>query len=596
MAIDRRDALKLLGAGAGALAKAPAASAQTTPTFRHGVASGDPLADRVILWTRATPEGAPGRLAVSWTVAEDPQLTRIAAQGRAETGPEKDFTVKVDAAGLKPGRDYWYRFDAGGAVSPVGRTRTLPAGAVDEVVLAFVTCALYPNGYFNAYDHLARSERLDAVVELGDYIYEYGAGADGYGMENGRRLGRVPEPAHDLVSLADYRTRYAQHRRDADLQAAHARAPWICVWDDHEVCNDTWRGGAENHHDKTQGPFDERKANALRAWFEWMPVREPEPGRAREAIYRSFDFGDLATLAMLETRLLARSYQLEFERAGDIPFVLYDVSDPKARRRVTDPAVAAEVMAKTPPGGRPPAPYALGPDVEAVARYIADPARQMLGADQEAWLETTLAASVRAGRPWQVIGNQVVMGRTRSPKLEQLVGRDGVEALLAKLPEPRRSQAALQIDIASYDLPFDLDGWDGYPAARARMDAIFQRAAGNTVVVSGDSHAFWVNQLRDAPGAQRVAAEFGASSVTSPSLGDEIGGFQLGQVFMAQNPEVSFCDQLAKGYVRLTLTKAAAVGELIQVEIDRKPYRSGILGAWRLRPSQGPGVGPLERI
>ena len=276
--------------------------------------------------------------------------------------------------------------------------------------MAFVTCALYPNGYFNAYDHIAKSDKLDAVVELGDYIYEYGSKPDDYGMANGARLGRLPEPPHDLVSLADYRTRYAQYRRDADLQAAHARAPWICVWDDHEVCNDTWKGGAENHHEKTEGAFQDRKANAMRAYFEWMPIREPAPGMAREAIYRSFDFGDLASLTMLESRLLARSYQLEFERAGDIPYVLYDATTPGQRRRVTDPQTIAAVKARTPEGGALPAPYVLGPDVEAVTRYISDPSRQMLGPEQEAWLQSTLAASAKAGRPWQVVGNQVIMG------------------------------------------------------------------------------------------------------------------------------------------------------------------------------------------
>jgi alkaline phosphatase D len=599
MRFDRRDALKLLslGAGAGALAGGQPAAAQAGIQFQHGVASGDPLADRVILWTRATPpEGAAGRLAVSWIVAEDPQCAHVVARGQSETGSERDFTVKVDAGGLRPGRDYWYRFNVGDAVSPVGRTRTLPTGPVDQVVLAFVTCSLYPNGYFNAYDHIARSERLDAVVELGDYIYEYGAARDAYGMERAKRLGRIPEPAHDLVSLADYRTRYAQYRRDADLQAAHARAPWICVWDDHEVCNDTWKGGAENHDDKTEGAFEDRKAAAVRAWFEWLPVREPAPGHAREAIYRSFDFGDLASLAMVESRLLARSYQLEFDRPGDIPFVLYDATDPRARRRVTDPAVIAAVKARTPPGGPAPAPYLLGPDVEAVQRYIADPGRQMLGPEQEAWLGATLAASVRAGRPWQVIGNQVVMARMGAPKLEPLIGRDGIAALLAKLPEPLRTRAAREIEIATFDLPFDLDGWNGYPAARARMDALFRNSGGNTIVVSGDSHAFWVNQLHGGGGAERVAAEFGVSAVTSPSLGDHAGGFQLGQVFMAQNPEVSFCDQLAKGYVRLTLTREAAVGELVTMQIDRKPYEASVLGTWRLRPTPGPGVGPLEKL
>ncbi len=602
MRLDRRDTLKFLGAGAGISAAAsslPVKADASAVEFHHGVASGDPLKDRLILWTRVTPTADPAGdapVSVSWKVAEDADFARVVARGRTSTGPQRDYTVKVDADGLKPGREYWYAFEVGGVRSPLGRAKTLPTGHVDELVMAFVTCALYPNGYFNAYDHIAKSDKLDAVVELGDYIYEYGSKPDDYGMANGEKLGRLPEPPHDLVSLADYRTRYAQYRRDVDLQAAHARAPWICVWDDHEVCNDTWKGGAENHHEKTEGAFQDRKANAMRAYFEWMPIREPAPGMAREAIYRNFEFGDLASLTMLESRLLARSYQLEFERAGDIPYVLYDATTPGQRRRVTDPQTIAAVMARTPEGGPPSAPYVLGPDVEAVNRYISDPDRQMLGPEQERWLQSTLVASARAGRPWQVVGNEVIMGRARFPKVAPLIGETALAALLAKLPESRRKEAAQFVELSRYDMPFDLDGWDGYPAARARMDAIFTGAGGgNAIVVSGDSHAFWVNQLHDAGGEKRVALEFGTSAITSPSIGDGAGGFQLGPVFMQQNPEVSFCDQLAKGYVRLTLRHDQAVGELVQVQIDAKPYAASVLGTWRLRPTAGVGVGPVER-
>jgi alkaline phosphatase D len=168
--------------------------------------------------------------------------------------------------------------------------------------------------------------------------------------------------------------------------------------------------------------------------------------------------------------------------------------------------------------------------------------------------------------------------------------------MLARLPDARRKSAARLIDIASYDLPFDLDGWDGYPAARARMDAIFAEAGGgNAIVVSGDSHAFWVNELHDAAGKTRLAAEFGTSAITSPSIGEEAGGFQLGEVFMRQDPEVHFCDQLAKGYVRLTLRHDRAEGELIAVPIDAKPYTAEVLGTWRLKPTPGVGIAPLEK-
>ena len=593
MSVNRRTALALIGGSAAipALSEAQAIEAE----FVHGVASGDPLADRLIIWTRATPVGqAAGRMPVRWAVAEDAGFAHIAASGEVQTGPERDYTVKIDVTGLKPGRAYWYRFTAGAGVSPVGRARTLPTGPLDRLTLAFVTCSLHPNGYFNAYHHIGEAGHLDAVVELGDYIYEYGAADDDYGMENGRRLGRIPEPPHDLVTLADYRTRYAQYRRDPDLQSAHARAPWICVWDDHEVCNDTWKGGGENHHEKTEGAFEDRKAAALQAYFEWLPIREPAPGRPPEQIWRSFDFGDLASLTMLETRLTARSYQLEYDRPGDIPMIVYDASDPAAKKPVRDAAETARIKAAAGADGSLPRPYVLGPDTAAIEAFVADPSRTMMGARQEAWLQETLARSA-ARRPWQVIGNEVVMARVRSPKVEQFLGAEAMQKLLADLPADKRAEIARQFDLMSYDQPFDLDGWDGYPAARRRFDALLETLSGNVIVVSGDSHAFWTNQLQDSGGTRRLAAEFGTSSVTSPSSAEE-AGFQLGDVFAKQNREVMFCDQLAKGYIRLTLTRQAAVAEMIAVEIDRKPYAAKILARWGLAPTPGPGIGEIHRL
>jgi len=593
--VNRRRLLSLVTAGAGASGLAQAAQTGAA-AFLHGVASGDPLVDRVVIWTRATPADLTQSVNLIWQVSETPDFAQILLAGTAKTGPVQDYTVKVDVGGLKPGRDYWYRFMVGTTTSPIGRAKTLPTGQVDDVVLAFVTCALYSNGFFNAYDHIARSERLDAVVELGDYIYEYGAKPDDYGMDRGRKLGRIPEPAHDLVTLADYRTRYAQYRRDLDLQAAHARAPWICVWDDHEVANDTWKGGAENHHEKTEGAFQDRKTAAIRAWYEWMPTRDPVPGRAFEAINRNFDFGDLASLTMVETRLTARSYQLEYERPGDIAWIVYDATDPKTRIPVTDPAIIGKVKLAMAETGHAPPPYMFGPDVAAIEAYIADPSRQMLGSAQEAWLQQTLAASVKAGKPWQVIGNEVIMARCRAPKIEAFAGKPVLEAAMARLNPTLREEAEKFITAMSFDQPFDLDGWDGYPAARARFDEIVKRLDGaNTIVVSGDSHAFWTNQLHDASGQQRLALELGTSAITSPSIGDG-AGFQLGAVFMAQNPEVTFCDQLKKGYIRLRLTREAAVGEMIAVTIDAKPYQAEVLAAWKLKPTPGVGVGPVERV
>jgi alkaline phosphatase D len=235
--------------------------------------------------------------------------------------------------------------------------------------------------------------------------------------------------------------------------------------------------------------------------------------------------------------------------------------------------------------------------VEAIKAYVANPERQMLGARQEEWLAAELAASVNAGKPWQVLGNQVVMARMINPDVKAILGPAKVEALIAAAPESMRKALAEGAELYSYPIPFDLDGWNGYPAARERVyDTIKAAGGGNTVIVSGDSHAFWANQLYDDAGQVRVAAEFGTSAVTSPSVGDEAGGLQLGPVFMAQNREVAFCDQLAKGYIRLTLTRAAAEAELIGVPIDHKPYTAATIARFRLTPTTGVGVGPIEKL
>ena len=308
------------------------------------------------------------------------------------------------------------------------------------------------------------------------------------------------------------------------------------MWDDHEIANDTWRDGAENHHEKTEGAFDDRKAAALRAWYEWMPVRDPTPGRAFEAIDRAFDLGDLLSLVMVETRLLARSYQLEYDRAGDIPFVLYDLTDAAHPVRVTDAARLADAKVRVAGGDAPAAPDVFGPDTAAIEAFVADPRRQMLGEAQEAWLAHTLAGSAASGRPWQVIGNEVIMARCRSPKITRFLGLEKLAAALATMAPAKRAEAEKFIGAMSFDQPFDLDGWDGYPAARARFDAIVERmGGGNVVVVSGDSHAFWANALHDASGARPLARKFGASAITSPSIGDG-AGFQLGDVFTHQIP------------------------------------------------------------
>lgn len=327
--------------------------------FRHGVASGDPLADRVILWTRVTPR--PGRtdpVRVTWWVAMDSAPRDVVAEGSTTASAQRDFTVKVDAAGLQPGRTWYYGFRALDHVSPVGRTRTLPVGATPRLRFAVASCANLPQGFFNAYAAIARRADLDAVIHLGDYLYEYENGRYG----DGRALGRVPEPDRELTTLADYRSRHAQYKRDPDLQALHRAHPMIAVWDDHELANNAWRGGAENHTPAREGAWSERRAAAERAWLEWMPVREVGFGATR--IQRAFRFGDLAELVMLDARLVGRDEQARpDDRAG-----------------------------------------------------LTDPSRQLLGPEQEAWLAARLAAASAEGVAWRLIGQQVVFAPLARPE------------------------------------------------------------------------------------------------------------------------------------------------------------------------------------
>jgi len=561
MKLDRRSLLGLIGAGA-----ASPAVAQGTNTgqvaFLHGVASGDPDARSAVFWTRVTPvDASSGDVAVTLEVAEDAGFASIIRRATGlRAAAERDFTVKhdLDGQGLEPAGEYFYRFIANGVTSPVGRVRTLPEGATPDVVMAVVSCQLYPGGLFNAYDAVAQLERLDAVVHLGDYIYEYGAEDDAYGMATGKRLDRLPQPPHEIVTLADYRLRHAQYKSDPDLQAAHARAAFICVWDDHEVANDTWSGGAENHQPATEGDFAARKAAALRAYYEWMPIREPKAGALKEAIQRSFHFGDLASLHMVETRLLSRARQLTYAELSTTADGHPDVAAFEARRH--------------------------------------DPSRDLLGDDQRAWLGGALAESRAAGRPWQVLGNQVVMAKVKGPDVEQMVPAEQLAALLAGLSADVRPQVEASIRLFKLGLPFNLDGWDGYPVARERLYETFRQAGVEPIVLAGDSHAFWVDELHDDAGVRR-AVEFGTSSISSPSPGDAVGGLPLGPALTAANPgEVRFCDQASKGFVLLTLDRDHATAELRAVStLFAKPYDLTTVKRYRVART-GAGLGPLEEI
>ena len=600
--IDRRGLVRALGAatlGASALhpALGQAAGPATSPDvdFRHGVASGDPLADRIILWTRVSPKRGSfaGPANVEWEVAQDDAFGRVVQRGVATTGPERDYTVKVDAAGLKPNSGYFYRFRVGKTVSPVGRTRTLPQGRVDRMVLAVASCAFFSTGFFNSYREIAKLEHVDLVLHLGDYLYDYGSTPDQLGMSVGLKIGRIPTPANETVTLADYRERHACYRLDPDLQAAHARAPWICVWDDHESANDAWMGGAQNHQ-ANEGNWAARRTAAVRAYYEWIPIRDPQAGRAFEAINRSFELGDLATLVMLESRLLARSRQLSLSDPEDLPRLVFDVSDAAHPKAVTDEATVARVLAAA-RGGKVPTPYAVRPDIEALKRRLADPDRQLLGREQEAWLRGEIAGSVRAGKRWQVIGNQVVMARTVFPDVIAAMGKARWEAARAEMP-PGIRDAVESIVKAGPALPSGLDSWNGYPAARSRMDDMLAQPGATPLVLSGDSHAFWVNGLNHASG-KRVAAEIGTTAISSSSMGDLLGGFNIGPAMAEASDEVLYCNQIAKGFTLVTLGREEARVDLIAVStVVSRDYTTRTIASFRVLPGDGGGVQPIQTV
>lgn len=277
--------------------------------FYHGVASGDPLSDRVIIWTRVTPQDFNETLTVTYKVATDNAFTNVISQGNTQTNASKDFTVKVDVTGLSPNTFYFYEFEYNGLYSAVGRTKTLPIGDIDNVRFAVVSCANLEAGYFNVYEAINERNDVDAVLMLGDYIYEYASG--GFSPNSG--IDRVWEPEQEIIELTDYRLRYSSYHMDNALRKLHQNFPWICVWDDHETANNSFTNGAENHS-VDEGDWLTRKENGKKAFFEWLPIR-PKTQESTQ-IYRSFKWGNLANLVMLDTRLEGRDEQVSANNAA----------------------------------------------------------------------------------------------------------------------------------------------------------------------------------------------------------------------------------------------------------------------------------------
>ncbi|HEY5711625.1 MAG TPA: alkaline phosphatase D family protein [Allosphingosinicella sp.] len=516
--IDRRLLLKAGALGLGALAAPGAAQLLAARGFTHNVASGEPRQRSVMLWTRYVPE--PGRTGLlTYEVSRTDDFARIASRGTVGADPERDFCVKPVAGGLMPGQAYFYRFrDSAGATSPVGRTRTLPEGRVRRFRIAVFSCANLPSGWFNAYDHAAGRADIDLVLHLGDYFYEYQEGRYPRGVPS--MAGRVLDPASEVVHLADYRLRYAAYRADPDLQRLHQMFPMVMMWDDHESANNSWQGGADNHQPESEGPWEVRKAAAMRVCREWLPVGEND--------WQSYEIGDLATLFRPETRLIGRS---------------------------RPPSFAAAVAGQA--------------DIMAALRAFRDgdwqnPARTMLGADQERWLADGLRRSVGQGKKWQILGQQTVMGHA---SLAPEVAGWLTPAASAEL----RLQLTVGVAAGRLGLPFTLDSWDGYPAARDRLLRSALDANANLLVLSGDSHNAWGFDLT--LGGAAAGAEFAGQSVTSPGYETYlpwVDPADLARAMVAFNPGLKWAETGRRGYLTVELTPERATGEWLFLDTIRE--------------------------
>ena len=495
---------------AGGLSLGPAAPAHAARSRRamyaHGVASGDPHARSVILWTRVTPTAGsrPGsrkgpRVEVTWEVATDPRFRDVVRRGRTVTGAFRDHTVKVEADRLRPSSDYYYRFTCRGVRSPVGRTRTAPApGAlVGRLRWGVVSCSNLQAGWFSAYRHLADRDDLDLILHLGDYLYEYAPGEYGYG--NAEIDIRPHDPPREMVSLADYRRRHAQYKTDGDLRRLHARYPFVVTWDDHETTNDAWRHGAENHT-ADEGAFKRRKRRAQRAYDEWMPVRMGRTGSAGlgdgRRLFRRLRFGQLAELTMLDLR----SYRSLQSRTA-----------------------------------------------------VSDPDRTITGQQQMDFLKASLDER-RA--QWKLVGNPVMITPVVFPPLPaELTTR--VNDVTGLLPD----------DGLPYNVD-QWDGYTA--DRREVLQHIADEGVTNTVFLCGDIHSSWANDVPLDAGSyplqigRSVATEFVCTSVTSNNL-DDITGSPEGTTsraveegFKTSNRHVKFLDFDLHGYSVFEVTPRRA--------------------------------------
>ncbi|OQW44656.1 MAG: alkaline phosphatase [Proteobacteria bacterium SG_bin5] len=526
MRVDRRSFLLTGSLGLGAFALpgfAQTPSVADARGFTHSVASGEPAADSVLLWTRYVPAGGDSA-ELKVELSESADFARPIDGGRMITGPWRDWTAKITATGLKPGTRYHYRFIApDGGRSPVGRTKTLPDGATRQFKAAVFSCSNMAFGYFNAYAHAADQGDVDLAIHLGDYFYEYAPGV--YPSLEQSVGGRVPAPANELLALADYRLRYASYRADPDLQRLHAALPWLVQWDDHESANDSWEGGAENHT-PNEGDWNARRAAAIQAYREWMPVSD--------APWARYQIGALATLFRTETRLLGRTRPPELRS-------LLGGLDPRATLvKFRDTAWQ-------------------------------DPAATMMGTTQEAWLAHELRRSVAAGTPWQVVNFGTIMGETRLPP-------EAKDWIAADAPARAKAYVTAGLLASSVGLPFNFDNWGGYPAARRRFLRDAQAAGANLVLLSGDSHNGWAYDL--AQEGKPAGVEFAGQGVTSPGIESGVNAdpAMVAAALVRANPELKWCDTSRRGYMLLTLTPDQSRNDWVFVDSVRERRATARVG------------------
>ncbi|NAR95937.1 alkaline phosphatase D family protein [Acinetobacter haemolyticus] len=527
-------------------------------SFEHGVASGDPLQDRVILWTRLTPNDASARLQVTWQIALDQQFKQIIKTDKVITTASDDFTVKVDATGLKADQSYFYRFIFGDKISPVGQTKTLPT-STSKVSFAVCSCSYYPVGYFHVYREMAK-QNVDVVIHLGDYIYEYGT--DGYAKDEAVRKLEADNNT-EILKIDDYRKRYALYRKDKDLQALHHRHPFIVIWDDHELANDAWREGAENHTEETpnaknEGKFLERQLAALQAYFEWMPIRPVDNQHIK--IYRQFNFGGLVNLMMLDTRIIARDEQLNY-----LKFI-----NPMTGQL----------------------------DTVAFQAALFNSTRSILGQTQREWLlgdkEKNIIGVIQSSNAtWDVLGQQVLMTKMLVPAellqaLAEITAGNPSDDTLTKMQAQIKELVTLKMRLKQGDptltlqekarvltvAPYNLDAWDGYFAEREMLYGTLAQLKKKIVVLAGDTHNAWSSNLYSQDGAF-VGVELATSSVSSPGMEkylniptDQLQQFE--SAFTTLIDELNYCNLNQRGYLMVEFDEEKVHSEWIFVDSIKK--------------------------